>query len=87
MQQPFCKPFGNRRLLHCRDPDSDSKGEMPAWVSCGRIIAEEKADFFEFIVRVIALSPSCSHLGTGLQYGIRRDRAASIILAITTNGL
>ncbi|KAF8510384.1 hypothetical protein JB92DRAFT_2728158 [Gautieria morchelliformis] len=49
MQQPFCQPFGNRRLLHCRNPDTDLRGEIPAWISCGRIIAQEKADFFEFM--------------------------------------
>lgn len=47
LSEPFCKPFGNRRLVHCSS-SSSSEGETPAWVSCGRIIAAERADFTEF---------------------------------------
>ncbi|KAF8582523.1 hypothetical protein K439DRAFT_1350971, partial [Ramaria rubella] len=54
LDQPFCQPFGNRRLLHCHDPHSD--GEMPAWSSCGRIVAKEKADFFEFVACNVAFA-------------------------------
>jgi hypothetical protein len=56
LQEPFCQPFGNRRLMHCfesADPDAqhtaDPKGETPAWESCGRIVEREHADFWEFI--------------------------------------
>ncbi|KIJ95359.1 hypothetical protein K443DRAFT_108881 [Laccaria amethystina LaAM-08-1] len=65
LQQPFCQPFGNRRLMHCVNITSPSnppsppsehspsqphpEGETLAWESCGRIISQERADFFEFI--------------------------------------
>ena len=74
MNEPFCQPFGNRRLMHCVDsitiaspspeqtqPPSQSngptdhsdeprpEGETPAWESCGRIPARERADFYEFV--------------------------------------
>ncbi|PPR02234.1 hypothetical protein CVT24_011463 [Panaeolus cyanescens] len=69
MHQPFCQPFGNRRLMHCvnsthtEEPtqgsdtpsppshtdDNHAPGEVLAWESCGRIISQERADFFEFI--------------------------------------
>ncbi|KDQ10243.1 hypothetical protein BOTBODRAFT_36355 [Botryobasidium botryosum FD-172 SS1] len=61
LHEPFCKPFGNRRLIHCLPYDSlpksedDAKkgpilGETPAWESCGRVIAVERADFWEFVM-------------------------------------
>lgn len=31
-------------------PASGSKGEIPAWQSCGRIVSKERSDFFEFIL-------------------------------------
>lgn len=66
LHEPFCQPFGNRRLMHCSAPDPDpihtwyphptstslpvpSKGETPAWQSCGRIPAQERRDFYEFV--------------------------------------
>ncbi|KAG6833051.1 hypothetical protein H0H87_012062 [Tephrocybe sp. NHM501043] len=87
LSEPFCKPFGNRRLMHCVNAtsshppmhdapnsphdhpphpgniDSDididfdldnfksehPEGETPAWESCGRIVSQERADFFEFV--------------------------------------
>ncbi|KAI9460778.1 hypothetical protein HD554DRAFT_2028557 [Boletus coccyginus] len=70
MHEPFCQPFGNRRLMHCSPghtvtsteaipswypyptftPSSlPIQGETPAWQSCGRIIARERADFYEFV--------------------------------------
>lgn len=66
IHEPFCQPFGNRRLMHCSAPDPDpihtwyphststslpvpSKGETPAWQSCGRIPAQERRDFYEFV--------------------------------------
>ncbi|KII91238.1 hypothetical protein PLICRDRAFT_500101 [Plicaturopsis crispa FD-325 SS-3] len=73
LHEPFCQPFGNRRLMHCtpastpppppppRPPSHQhehpparpparlqDQGETPAWESCGRIPAVERADFWEF---------------------------------------
>ncbi|KAH9948013.1 hypothetical protein B0H21DRAFT_288731 [Amylocystis lapponica] len=88
LEEPFCQPFGNRRLMHCTpptssyarpphplhepeddayiasladDPERDPRqGEIPAWESCGRIVEQERADFYEFLacnflIAVIAL--------------------------------
>ncbi|KAF9041412.1 hypothetical protein BJ165DRAFT_283755 [Panaeolus papilionaceus] len=69
LHQPYCQPFGNRRLLHCvnsthtddsaeptdspsapsHTDDKHDPGEVLAWESCGRIVPQERADFFEFI--------------------------------------
>ncbi|KAG9311721.1 hypothetical protein JVU11DRAFT_7960 [Chiua virens] len=70
LHEPFCQPFGNRRLMHCTPnrtitlaepipsyhpyptdaPSTSSiQGEIPAWQSCGRIVAKERADFYEFL--------------------------------------
>jgi len=93
LREPFCQPFGNRRLLHCLPPlplpdsthpntnphhrpesfahptsadrppgfhvsDEDHghhdgenllPGETIAWESCGRIVVQEHADFWEFV--------------------------------------
>ncbi|KAF8217760.1 hypothetical protein K438DRAFT_1656667 [Mycena galopus ATCC 62051] len=81
LQEPFCQPFGSRRLVHCangtvsthsipdhtgRPPLLDDReaglsipraadkphshaGETLAWASCGRIVPQERADFFEFV--------------------------------------
>ncbi|KAI0287119.1 hypothetical protein BC826DRAFT_73693 [Russula brevipes] len=96
LREPFCQPFGNRRLLHCLPPsppaplgsthsntnphhspdnlarptsvdhslgplalEEDSQhrhldenllqGEAIAWESCGRIVIQERADFWEFV--------------------------------------
>jgi hypothetical protein len=96
LREPFCQPFGNRRLLHCLPPSHPSfpdpvhsdtdphpkpdnfarptsvdhppgshtvdeilqhqhpdgkllPGETVAWESCGRIVVQERADFWEFI--------------------------------------
>jgi len=91
LREPFCQPFGNRRLLHClpapspdlEHPDANSnpdnlsrpaavthppgsnsvdpysqhshadgellEGETIAWESCGRIVLQERADFWEFV--------------------------------------
>ena len=64
LHEPFCQPFGNRRLVHCvpvsaagslttTSPHTHAsndlpKGETPAWESCGRIVEKERADFYEF---------------------------------------
>lgn len=67
MEEPYCQPFGNRRLLHCvprlghhNSSSSDSQSSarpgqnpdkpLPAYESCGRITAVERADFFEFVL-------------------------------------
>ncbi|KIK94727.1 hypothetical protein PAXRUDRAFT_33370 [Paxillus rubicundulus Ve08.2h10] len=71
LHEPFCQPFGNRRLMHCSPNRTSSyfhepmptwypyptstpsappiQGETPAWQSCGRIPAQERADFYEFL--------------------------------------
>ncbi len=95
--QPFCRPFGNRRLVHCipkgqadpQDPyaseievdiptrrqesgsathsqkespvlvggssrvidmGSVQLGEVPAWEACGKVLAIERAGYWEFVV-------------------------------------
>ncbi|TBU31459.1 hypothetical protein BD311DRAFT_689099 [Dichomitus squalens] len=64
LHEPFCQPFGNRRLMHCvpvstaggpptsvthiHSPTETIRGEIPAWESCGRIVEQERADFYEF---------------------------------------
>jgi hypothetical protein len=70
MDEPFCKPLGNRRVVHClhlngssteHDPHADTGsgshpilGEIPAWETCGRSVAIETADFWEFVVRMLS---------------------------------
>ncbi|KAF8189342.1 hypothetical protein BJ912DRAFT_903663 [Pholiota molesta] len=72
MNEPFCQPFGNRRLMHCTNttfvpapaPGQSTEsnatppshlttlhpaGEVLAWESCGRIVAKERGDFYEFV--------------------------------------
>ncbi|KAF7334278.1 hypothetical protein MSAN_02389400 [Mycena sanguinolenta] len=79
LQEPFCQPFGSRRLMHCANgtappipehtawpPILDNRdtttsipraaeqphshtGETLAWAACGRIVRQERADFFEFV--------------------------------------
>ncbi|KAG8725958.1 hypothetical protein FRC12_023846 [Ceratobasidium sp. 428] len=67
--QPFCQPYGNRRLIHCirksdipKDtpgehlPDTALPGETPAWEACGRVVLQERADFNEFVVCNLVLA-------------------------------
>ncbi|OCF45861.1 hypothetical protein I317_00349 [Kwoniella heveanensis CBS 569] len=56
LDQPFCFPFGNRRLLHCIPASSAEDaangvhvGEVPAWESCGKVIKNERQNFWEFV--------------------------------------
>ncbi|KIM69502.1 hypothetical protein SCLCIDRAFT_1207939 [Scleroderma citrinum Foug A] len=64
LHEPFCQPFGNRRLMHCSPnpevpawhphpssapPSIPNQGETPAWQSCGRIPSQEREDFYEFV--------------------------------------
>ncbi|KAI0263055.1 hypothetical protein BC834DRAFT_332802 [Gloeopeniophorella convolvens] len=119
LKEPFCQPFGNRRLLHClppspppssshpthpdpspeRSPENlgldrppgrhsqtenrphvhDSaelfEGETVAWESCGRIVAQERADFWEFV--------ACNVLFVGIALGLvlMRSRRMSTMQA------
>jgi len=61
LDQPFCFPFGNRRLLHCLPADKlhqggeggdtrQPEGEVPAWESCGKVIRQERQEYQEFVV-------------------------------------
>ncbi|KAG8739077.1 hypothetical protein FRC10_006154 [Ceratobasidium sp. 414] len=81
LSQPFCQPYGNRRLIHCirksdipKDtqgghlPDTAFPGETPAWEACGRVVLQERADFNEFVVRVQP-SPSVVVTGNTLRQG------------------
>ncbi|ORX33932.1 hypothetical protein BD324DRAFT_584132 [Kockovaella imperatae] len=60
LDQPFCLPFGNRRLLHCvpaseaqnggeGDDGRQTSSEIPAWEACGKVIAQERRAFLEFV--------------------------------------
>ncbi|WWC86873.1 uncharacterized protein L201_001752 [Kwoniella dendrophila CBS 6074] len=56
LDQPFCFPFGNRRLLHCIPSSAAEEaakgnhlGEVPAWEACGKVIRKERQDFWEFV--------------------------------------
>ncbi|KAF7306458.1 Pleiotropic drug resistance ABC transporter protein [Mycena indigotica] len=85
-KEPFCQPFGTRRLMHCANgtapvpishssssnpfnfghapqlndrafwssqteqaPGHSHEGETLAWAPCGRSVAQERADFLEFV--------------------------------------
>ncbi|CCA69535.1 hypothetical protein PIIN_03474 [Serendipita indica DSM 11827] len=61
LHEPFCQPFGNRRLVHCLQSEEENDrvqhggvhpviGEIPAWEACGRIVSQEMADFWEFVL-------------------------------------
>ncbi|WVQ83268.1 hypothetical protein IAT38_005407 [Cryptococcus sp. DSM 104549] len=55
LDQPFCLPYGNRRLLHCIPAGTDKSssasqgGEVPAWEGCGKVVKKERQDFWEFV--------------------------------------
>jgi hypothetical protein len=64
--EPFCQPYGNRRLLHCvpkghahHDITPAEGGELsnlhekeiPAWEACGKVVLKERQDYWEFVVR------------------------------------
>lgn len=57
LKQPFCMPFGNRRLLHCvpRGAGADAH-KIPAWEACGKVVKQEKHDFYSFIVSEAPMS-------------------------------
>ncbi|SJL16177.1 uncharacterized protein ARMOST_19696 [Armillaria ostoyae] len=72
LSQPFCQPFGNRRLMHCTEANTSPEGTPPntgttpegehlVWEPCGRIVGKERADFYEFIPA--ATAHSCSAAG------------------------
>ncbi|EJT99379.1 hypothetical protein DACRYDRAFT_110099 [Dacryopinax primogenitus] len=65
LSQPYCQPFGNRRLIHClpysslpqtgegtlkTGDDGEVLGETPAWEACGKVVSRELADFWEFVM-------------------------------------
>lgn len=54
LDQAFCLPFGNRRLLHCipayANTSMSQQGEVPAWEACGKVVKKETQDFYEFVV-------------------------------------
>ncbi|KAF5318575.1 hypothetical protein D9619_010675 [Psilocybe cf. subviscida] len=63
INEPFCQPFGNRRLMHCingtapdHTQDGGVTGEVPAWETCGRIVPKERADFYEFVACNVAFA-------------------------------
>ena len=43
-------------LPHVHDPSEPPKGEIPAWESCGRIVEQERADFYEFFACNVLLA-------------------------------
>ncbi|KGB75152.1 hypothetical protein I307_04201 [Cryptococcus deuterogattii 99/473] len=53
LDQAFCLPFGNRRLLHCipayANTSMSQQGEVPAWEACGKVVKKETQDFYEFV--------------------------------------
>ncbi|BEJ14935.1 hypothetical protein CspHIS471_0407020 [Cutaneotrichosporon sp. HIS471] len=59
--QPFCQPFGNRRLLHCKraGAEAEDKGVTPAWEACGKVIKKEQRDFYEFVTANVLLLMVC----------------------------
>jgi hypothetical protein len=51
LKEPFCMPFGNRRLLHCMPArGGDDAHEVPAWEACGKVVKKEQRNFYEFVV-------------------------------------
>ncbi|KZT61736.1 hypothetical protein CALCODRAFT_490992 [Calocera cornea HHB12733] len=65
LDQPYCQPFGNRRLIHClpysslppteegfprTGQDGEIVGETPAWEACGKVVSKELADYWEFVM-------------------------------------
>ncbi|OXB34896.1 hypothetical protein J007_05408 [Cryptococcus neoformans] len=65
LDQAFCLPFGNRRLLHCipayANTSMSQQGEVPAWEACGKVVKKEAQDFYEFVTAnllflIVALS-------------------------------
>ncbi|GMK53871.1 hypothetical protein CspeluHIS016_0104570 [Cutaneotrichosporon spelunceum] len=57
--QPFCQPFGNRRLLHCKRAGAEDKGVTPAWESCGKVVKVEQRNFYEFVTANVLLLMVC----------------------------
>ncbi|KAG8800218.1 hypothetical protein FRC16_003394 [Serendipita sp. 398] len=67
LNESFCKPFGNRRLVHCLLNQEENErikhgashpviGEIPAWEACGRSVPAETRDFWEFVFCNAALA-------------------------------
>ncbi|RSH86816.1 uncharacterized protein EHS24_005090 [Apiotrichum porosum] len=73
LKQPFCMPFGNRRLLHCvpRGAGADAH-KIPAWEACGKVVKQEKHDFYSFITSNLLLLIVCLVI-----YGVRTSTLAA----------
>ncbi|KAL1411683.1 hypothetical protein Q8F55_002649 [Vanrija albida] len=75
LNEPFCKPFGNRRVLQCTPANaSDEKNasELPAWESCGKVVKKEQRDFYEFVTANLLLLIVCLTI-----YGVRTSTLAA----------
>ncbi|KAJ7636986.1 hypothetical protein FB45DRAFT_907951 [Roridomyces roridus] len=56
LSEPFCQPFGTRRIMHCINTTSSAIDPPPiqaphtqAWAACGRVVTQERGDFLEFV--------------------------------------
>ncbi|WOO80527.1 uncharacterized protein LOC62_03G004054 [Vanrija pseudolonga] len=75
LNEPFCKPFGNRRVLHCIPANaSEEKNpiELPAWEACGKVIKKEQRSFYEFVTANLLLLIVCLTI-----YGVRTSTLAA----------
>lgn len=76
---PYCLPYGNRRAVQCTPIFSEASSppsvgsSLPGWEACGKVVAQERADFFEFVV-----SSSCTCLGFTSSYTYRRGADHSL---------
>ncbi|KAF9511087.1 hypothetical protein BS47DRAFT_1200822 [Hydnum rufescens UP504] len=80
-----CEPTGNRRLLRChprssldslgksQPPHEDTPAETSSWEPCGKIIATERADYWEFVTCNIIFA------GVGLLVVFSRTRRIAAI--------
>ncbi|CAO1629825.1 unnamed protein product [Sympodiomycopsis kandeliae] len=57
---PFCRPYGNRRLVACRNTLDNglppSELEFQGWEACGKVVAVEMRDYLEFVMVLILLA-------------------------------
>jgi hypothetical protein len=81
--QPFCQPFGNRRLLHCKPSSSgsESTGEVPAWEACGKVVKQERQDFYEFVVCPIRLHSILHFLFSFCRHNFNRGQGKRLLMA------
>ena len=72
-QESACEATGNRRLVHCITMPlytslghgqflrESVEGELATWEPCGKLVSAEGADYWEFVVRLVASYPiACS---------------------------